>query len=443
MGRPWTDRPTDADRARFAQARRVPYWLDALGARQAAPPLAGEATADLCIVGGGLTGLWAALRALRDDPARAVVLLEANTIGSGASGRNGGFVEASLTHGLANGLAHFADEIEVLERLGHENLAGMRADVDELGIDCAWSDAGMCAVALEAHELEWLREEQALAHRFGRDAELLDGPAMRAQVASPAYLGGLWQRSGAALVDPARLAAGLQDAVVARGLRLHEHSLVERLAPASGAVDVVTTGGRVRARRVLLATGAYPPLLRRIRARIAPVYDDVLVTEPLTGVQRAAVGWHNGQGVSDLGNRFHYYRPVAGGRLLFGGYDAVYRFRGPVGARWDAAGAPTFARLSEHVAALFPALADVRFSHAWGGAIDTCSRFSAFFGTAHTGASPTRSATRGWASPRRASAQAWRSTCSTVGPARRPGCATCARSRFRSRPSRCAARSSS
>jgi len=140
----------------------------------------------------------------------------------------------------------------------------------------------------------------------------------------------------------------------------------------------------VRARRVLLATGASPPLLRRVRAWVLPVYDYVLVTEPLTEAQWAAVGWRRRQGLADMGNQFHYYRPTADGRILFGGYDAVYRFGGPMGPHLDEH-EPTFARLSQHFAATFPQLADVRFTHRWGGAIDTCSRFSVFFGTAHGG----------------------------------------------------------
>jgi glycine/D-amino acid oxidase-like deaminating enzyme len=385
MARPWTDRPAPADRARYADARRVPYWLDALPPREPRPPAESVVDADLCIVGGGFTGLWAALHAIRADPGRDVVLLEGATIAFGASGRNGGFVEASLTHGRANGLARFADEMDVLERLGAENFTGMRADVEALEIDCDWREAGGCLVALEAHELAWLEELAELARRYGETPQVLDGPAMRAQIDSPAFLGGIWEHDGAALVDPARLAVGLADAVATRGVRIHERSPVRRLEPTDGAVEVVTDHARVRARRVLLATSAFPPLLGRMRAYIAPVYDYVLITEPLTEAQRAAIGWAAGMGVGDMGNQFHYTRPTADGRILFGGYDAVYRHGGPVSPRWDADGDATYARLSEHFAALFPQLADVRFSHAWGGAIDTCSRFSVFFGTAHAG----------------------------------------------------------
>ncbi len=205
---------------------------------------------------------------------------------------------------------------------------------------------------------------------------------------TPIARGGMLHGPTEALVDPARLAVGLLDAALAAGVRVHEHSAALRLHEPDGvadAIDVVTAGGRVRARKVLLGTSAFPPLLRRLSAFIAPVYDYVLMTEPLSEAQKATIGWSGGEGLADMGNQFHYSRTTADGRILFGGYDAVYRYGGPVGTPWDDAGEETFARLSEHFRVFFPQLEGVRFSHKWGGAIDTCSRFSVFFGTAHRG----------------------------------------------------------
>jgi len=385
MARPWSaSAPSAAHRAAYADALVQPLWLDALPARTPQPALAERTVADLCIVGGGYTGLWAALHAKRAQPQRDVVLLEAATVGFGASGRNGGFLAGSLTHGTANGLARFAGEMEVLERLAAENFAALRADLEQHGIDCAYEDTGHLAVALEPHELEWLEEEAALLRRFGHEVELLDGEAVRREVASPTYLGGLWVRSGAALVDPARLATGLLDAALRAGVRVHEHSAALTLRDAGDAIEVATTAGAVRARRVLLATSAFPPLLRAIRRYLAPVYDYVLATEPLDAAQRAAIGWQARQGLEDLGNQFHYYRLTPDDRILWGGYDAVYRYGGPVGGHLDDHDA-TFATLSRNFFTTFPQLEGIRFSHRWGGAIDTCSRFSVFFGTAHRG----------------------------------------------------------
>jgi glycine/D-amino acid oxidase-like deaminating enzyme len=134
----------------------------------------------------------------------------------------------------------------------------------------------------------------------------------------------------------------------------------------------------------VLGTGAFGPLLRRLRPYIVPVYDYVLVTEPLSAAQLASVGWRNRQGISDSGNQFHYYRLTADNRILWGGYDAIYHFGHDIRMAYDQRPA-TFARLAGHFFATFPQLEGIGFSHRWGGAIDTCSRFCAFFGTAYQG----------------------------------------------------------
>jgi glycine/D-amino acid oxidase-like deaminating enzyme len=373
---PWPQTPpTTAHRAAYASAVRRPFWLDTLPERPPHPPLEETLDADLCIVGGGYTGLWAALYAKELDPAREVVLLEATRCGNGASGRNGGFLESSLTHGTSNGLARFPQELETIERLGRENFAGLIGDTERLEIDAELEQTGDLLVALEPRELDDLADETNLMRRFGHRVELLDGEQVRAQITSKKFIGALWTRTGSALVNPGRLADGLRACAVRAGVRIHEHSPVRELRDR---VSVVTDGGIVHARGVVLATSAYPPLVRAIRRYVAPVYDYVLVTEP---VDLSAIGWRGRQGLSDMGNQFHYSRLTGDGRILWGGYDAVYRYGGPVGPRLDDHD-PTFAKLSQHFFTIFPQLEGVRFTHRWGGAIDTCSRFSVFFGRA-------------------------------------------------------------
>jgi glycine/D-amino acid oxidase-like deaminating enzyme len=383
---PWpTTPPTAAELASFAEAEPRPFWLDALPSREPDPPLRGRVDADLCVVGGGFTGLWAALHALKAEPSRRVVVLEAERIAWGGSGRNGGFVSSSLTHGIANGMARVPAEMEALERLGLENFAGMRADLEAEGIDAGWEETGELAALLDPHELDAAEEEAAELRTFGHDVEVLGEAAMRAEVDSPTYLGGVWDRTGCALVDPARVAEGLRAAVLARGARVHERTRVAGLREDGDGMEVACDGGAaVSARRVLLATGASPPLLRRVRAWIAPVYDYVLMTEPLSAAQKRAIGWERRQGMSDAGNRFHYYRLTADDRILWGGFEAVYRFRGPVAAKWEQDDGIS-GLLAQHFFTTFPQLEGLRFSHRWGGAIDTCSRFSAFWGTAYDG----------------------------------------------------------
>jgi glycine/D-amino acid oxidase-like deaminating enzyme len=337
-----------------------------------------------------------------------VVLLEGDRCGWGASGRNGGFGEASLTHGLENGMSRWPEEIGELERLGAENFAAMRAALEERGIDAAWEEPGVVDVATRPHEVAWLAEAAEAAAEHGEEVTLLDRDEVRAEVDSPTYLGGLWHHSGGALVDPARLAWGLRTAALADGVRIHEHTRVTRLRrdgdgvllegePAvPGGAAGRPGGARLRARRVLLATNAYRPLVRAIRRYVVPVYDYVLVTEPLSEEQRSAIGWERGQGIADSGNRFHYYRltppgagPAAeagsgagdGARILWGGYEAIYHFRNGMRPQLEEREA-TFELLASNFAATFPQLEGLRFTHRWAGAIDTCSRFCVTFGTA-------------------------------------------------------------
>jgi glycine/D-amino acid oxidase-like deaminating enzyme len=386
MPPPWpTTAATPAERASYADAERRPYWLAQLPARAGQAPLRAIADADLCIVGGGFTGLWAALHAKRADPGREVVVLEAQTVGFGASGRNGGFVVSSLTHGLTNGLSRFADEIDLLDRLGRQNLDGLVADVERLGIDCDLELTGELLPSVAPYQDAWLADERELAERFGHTVEVFpDAEAMQAEVASPIFRGGIWTRDAGGVLDPAKLVLGLMTAALNAGVRIHETSPATGLREHGNGLEVQCPAGVVRARRVLLATSAFPPLLRSLRRYIVPVYDYVLVTEPLSGTQRASIGWERRQGIGDGANQFHYYRVTRDERILWGGYDAVYRFGGPVRDDLDDHD-PTFARLAQNFLTTFPQLEGIRFSHRWGGAIDTCSRFSVFFGTAHRG----------------------------------------------------------
>ncbi|MFB4303304.1 NAD(P)/FAD-dependent oxidoreductase [Actinomadura sp. NTSP31] len=374
-----------ADPARaLVHAEPVPFWLDDPARPAAFPALAGEEHCDLVVVGGGYCGLWTALLAKERDPGRDVVLVEAREVGWAASGRNGGFCSSSLTHGFGNGLARWPGEIAELERLGMRNLDEIEDAIRRYGIACDWERTGELNVATRPHQVRELEEEAEAARRFGRSPELLDAEQVRAEVASPTYLAGLLDRDGTALVNPARLAWGLRDACVRLGVRIFERTSATSLAP-RGASMVVTTGyGRVVARRVALATNAFPSLVHRVRPYIVPVYDYAMVTEPLTDARLDSIGWRNRYGMSDSGSQFHYYRLTADNRILWGGYDAVYHYGSRVSADLDQR-PDTFRLLAANFFRTFPQLEDVRFSHTWGGVIDTCTRFSAFFGTAAQG----------------------------------------------------------
>lgn len=343
------------------------YWIDSV-TRPSYPSLESDAHADLAIVGGGYSGLWTAVLAKERDPDRDVILLEGGRVGWAASGRNGGFCEPSLTHGRSNGESRWPDEIDALDTLGEENLSEIEATVARYGMDAEFERNGSLTVAVEPHQLEWL----------GEDA--LDAAAVRALVDSPTYLGGERDDVGA-LVHPYKLAVELARVAAELGVRIHERTPVRAL----NGTDLVTDHGTVHARRVALGTNVFRPLLRRNRLMTVPVYDYVLVTEPLSDARMASIGWKGRQGVGDMGNQFHYYRLTADNRILFGGYDAIYHAGGRVRRAYEDR-RESFEMLASHFLTTFPQLTGVRFTHRWAGAIDTCSRFSAFFGTARGGA---------------------------------------------------------
>ena len=186
------------------------------------------------------------------------------------------------------------------------------------------------------------------------------------------------------MANPAQLAWGLRRACLELGVRLFEHTPAIDLQDSEGSMLVRTPYGKVFSNRVALATNAFPPLVKSLTQYIVPVYDYVLVTEPLSAEQRASIGWQGRQGLSDTNNQFHYYRTTADGRILWGGYDAVYHRNNAVGKHLEV-DYEVFGRLAEHFFLNFPQLSGLRFTHAFGGAIDTCSRFCPFWGTAYSG----------------------------------------------------------
>jgi len=369
------------DHQALREAAPTPYWLDHADRPAPRPALEAHSSADLCIVGGGYSGLWTAILAKERDPGRDVVLLEGNRIGWAASGRNGGFCAASLTHGRANGVERWPDEIDTLDRLGRDNLDAIEETLARYGIDCDFIRPGAITVATEPHHLEWLREMTVDNPR----ATYLDRDSMRAEVRSSTFLAGVLEPDDTALVDPARLAWGLSAAAESLGVRIHEGSHVSGLTSAGAGLEVRTdTGHVVRAGRVALGTNAFPSLVRRLRMHTVPVYDYALMTEPLSPGQRDAIGWRNRQGLDDMTNQFHYFRMTSDHRILWGGYDAVYHFGRQVRPEYDQR-PETFDLLARQFFTTFPQLEGLRFSHRWGGAIDTCTRFCAFYGTAYAG----------------------------------------------------------
>ena len=358
-----------------------PFWLDDAPAPKRHPALEGDRDTDLLIVGGGFCGLWTAVIAKERDPGRRVMLIEAVRVGWAASGRNGGFAEASLTHGAENGELHFADELDTIERLASENFAGIRETLSRYGIDAEWEETGMLTVATEPHQVAWLCE----SGETDEHATFLEGSELDRYASSPLYRAGLFEDHEHAYVHPAKLAFGLAEVAERLGVEIYESTRATGLTTrGTGDVEVSTPGGSIRARRVALATNVFPSLLPPLRLFTVPVYDYVLMTEPLTDAQLDAIGWTGRHGITDSSREFHYYRKTADNRILWGGYDAVYHRGGKVRPSHDQR-RETFERLADHFFLTFPQLTGVRFTHAWGGAIDMSTQLVAFHGVARGG----------------------------------------------------------
>jgi glycine/D-amino acid oxidase-like deaminating enzyme len=359
------------------------YWLSQRS-WTAGEALVGDQRVDVVIVGGGLTGLWTALGLKAIDPGLRVVILEAHSLGYGASGRNAGILLDTIDHSHGLAIHHFGeDEAARLAALGRANLTRMLATLERLGIGCDVERNGSLIVALNAPQLAALEEELECARRLGiDDLVLLDGDATQAEIRSPRYLGAL-ANPASALLDPVKLVTGLGAEARRLGCTIYEETPVRVIERTPQALVVTTATGNLHADRVILATNAYSQLLHPgLRWRYLPLYDYVLVSEPLTTEERGLLGWRGRQGVSDARNFFNYYRLTADDRILFGTSEAFYA--GGVGPEHDHSDTH-YRALRSSFAELFPALSSLRFSHAWGGPIAATTRFTPFFGKAHGG----------------------------------------------------------
>lgn len=375
-----------------AETSRASYLADA------APPLRGTTTADVAIVGGGYTGLWAALRVTELEPGARVVLLEADICGGGPSGRNGGFV------------TNWWDEFPtLLERYGPEGAVAMgtamEATVDDIatfcvahGIDAWFTRRGsLTASAAPAQDGAWSAAVEALrAHGLGDRLVPLRADEVRARVASPVLRDGVFMPA-AATVQPASLARGLRRVLLERGVVIAEGTTVTDIdgqrqgwlgglhpAPAAGApvrLRTISSAGRgeVRAASGILALNAWAAAWPWFGRRLVTWSSYIVLTEPIP-TQLADLGWTGGEGLSDARFTLHYLRTTPDGRIALGGGGGRAGFGGRIG--------PVFSddvrdarRAAAGLRRLFPSLASVRIEDAWGGPIDITADHLPWFGT--------------------------------------------------------------
>ena len=369
--------------AALKDATFFPYWLDSPDAPAAEAPLSGKLDCDLAIVGGGFTGLWAAILAKETDPKREVVLIEAERIAHGASGRPGAIVSTSVMHGLGNAKRIFPRDLDRLEVLGRDNMAGFRRTIAEHRIDCDQEWNGELTVAVGPEGLPVLREEYDLHRAHGHEVQLLDETALRGHLRSPIFSGGLWSKRDSGTVHPAKLAWGLKRAARALGVQIYEHSPMGRVEDLGMTLRLQAGEGVIEARRALFATNAFAAGHPRIRSRVAMLRDRILMTEPLSPEQMSRIGWGNRQGVYDTRTQLNYMRLTRDNRILFGGRLGYY-MNAPRDPRADRGPAP-YEGLAEAFFTTFPQLDDIRFTHAWSGPIALTTRMAVHFQSYYDG----------------------------------------------------------
>jgi glycine/D-amino acid oxidase-like deaminating enzyme len=361
------------------------FWL-ARRASRGWTALEGREEADVAVVGAGRTGFWAALCLEALGPELRVAGVERGLAAQGGSGRNAGMLSETVDHGHGLAIEHFGPaEARILARLGESNVAAMIAFLDECGIRCDYEPTGRLMVALTPAQVEEARRTVEIARSLGLDSfHLLSGSEVRAKVHSPLYLGGV-HVTGGGILDPVKLVDGLRAEAERLGVRVWERSPVRTVEAAGAAARLATERGAVTARRVVLATSAYTHhLLPAVTRRFIPLYDYILVSDPLTPEQHEAIGWRGRQGVTDGRTFFNYYRLTSDNRILWGTSEATYYPGNRVDASCDHSPSH-YAALRESFRRHFPALAELEFPFAWGGPICSTTRMTPYFGRALAG----------------------------------------------------------
>ncbi|WP_135455772.1 FAD-dependent oxidoreductase [Mycobacterium sp. DL99] len=342
-------------------------WLDQLGDIAPRPPLTGNTTADIVIIGGGFTGLWTALHLAKRRQDARIVVLERHVVGFGAAGRNGGWCGAGLA-GSAKLYAKSAGWKRTLDgaRLFETAIDEIGRVIDEEGIAADFVKGGTLVVATTEPQWARLQNSHAAAVRSGLaepGARLLSADEVRAMVRTPSVSGGLFTPH-CARFQPARLVRGLAEACVRRGVVIHEQSSVTSIESGLARTQL----GAVRADTVLRATEAWTGQLPRSGAPYLPLTSMMIATEPLPSTVWDELGWPHGLTIRDRRHLFFYAQRTADDRIAIGGRGAPYRLRDPL-AEFSERDRPVWRRLEETLRAHFPQVRGAAITHRWGGAL--------------------------------------------------------------------------
>ncbi len=342
------------------------FWLAAYGAYTPNPPVQGELEVDVAIVGGGFTGLSTAYHLRKYEPSMRVAVLEAEVVGYGASGRNGGFsmtlfgLEPAVTKALF-GHQRTVEAHRYMERA----VDYVDALIKEHHIQSDYWFPGFIRVATTPGYVKRIQHDLEILTSMGiTGLEWWEADKVRSELDSPLFLGGWWEpRCG--LLDPAKQVRELKRVAQEAGAQVYEQTPVTEIEREKR-FRLQTPAGVVWAEKIVFATNAYSHLIPQLRYRQVPAFTHMVVTEPLTPQQMDSIGWRNRQGIEDARNLVHYFRLTADNRLAMGGSDVSLAYGKDMERDLNP---QTFANLERDVVRLFPTLSGVRFTHRWGGPV--------------------------------------------------------------------------
>lgn len=342
------------------------YWLENYGHYTPNPPVLGDLTVDIAIIGGGFTGLATAINLGKEAPGLEVAVLEAEVVGYGASGRNGGFsmtlfgLEPTVTKMLF-GHQRTVEAHRYMERA----VDYTDALIKEHDIQCDYWFPGFLRAATTPGYVKRIQHDLDILTSMGvTGIEWIDEAAIRSEVDSPRFLGGWWEpRCG--LLDPAKQVRELKRVAQELGALVYEMSPVSEIERGAK-FSLKTPTGTIRADKIVFATNAYSHLLPQLRYKQVPAFTHMVVTEPLSPVQLETIGWANRQGVEDARNLVHYFRLSKDNRLVMGGSDVSLAYGRDMDCDLNER---VFSDLERDVVWLFPGLEGVRFTHHWGGPV--------------------------------------------------------------------------
>jgi putative aminophosphonate oxidoreductase len=343
------------------------WWLREARPDERVMPLKGSRRADVCIVGGGFTGLWTALRVKELEPSADVVLIEADICAGGASGRNGGFAMTFWHHFLGLERACGAAEAIRIARASAEAVDDIGRVCAEHGIDAHYRRDGWFWTATNQAQVgAWTSTIEAIARHGEEPFQPVLAEELTARTGSSGHLAGVFEPTSAT-VQPALLARGLLRIVRDRGVEVFEHSPMTALERSTPLV-VHTAHARVTADRVVIASGAWSAKLPELHRAFVIAASDIVITDPAPDVLQE-IGWRNGASISDSRLMVHYYRTTRDGRIAFGKGGGRVAYDARIDVSFSRA-SPIAREVTERLRALYPSFAAVPIAASWNGPID-------------------------------------------------------------------------